>query len=204
MTRLVLAATLCANYGIYGPAFELLENQPRTPGSEEYLDSEKYQIRHRDLSQPHSLEAFITRVNRIRRDNPALHENWNLRFCPVDNDALICYYKATDDGSQHRAHAPSTSIRTTSSPAGWICRSRDLGIDHDSALPGPRPAHRPALPLARRAQLPAAGSRRVRRRTSSWSRKQVRSERDFDYFLDGGLTCRSIRDQRSQPSRHAR
>ena len=97
MTRLVLAATLCANYGIYGPAFELCENRPREPGSEEYLDSEKYEIKHRDLDRPEGLRDFITRVNAARRDNPALHFDWNLHFHAIDNGQLICYSKATHE-----------------------------------------------------------------------------------------------------------
>ena len=99
MSRLVLAATLGASYGIYGPAFELCENQPREPKSEEYLDSEKYQIRWRDLDQPHSLRSFIARVNKIRKENPALQRNRSLRFHPVDNDQIIAYSKRSEDGA---------------------------------------------------------------------------------------------------------
>ncbi len=95
MARLILAATLGASYGIYGPAFELCENQPREPGSEEYLNSEKYEVRYWVLDRPDSLKDLIARVNAIRRENPALHEDWNLRFHPVDNDQLICYSKRT-------------------------------------------------------------------------------------------------------------
>src|SRR4029079_9070575 len=80
MARLVLAATLAASYGIYGPAYELMEHRPRDPGSEEYLDSEKYQLRHWDLERPDSLADFISLVNRIRRENPALHTAWSVRF----------------------------------------------------------------------------------------------------------------------------
>jgi starch synthase (maltosyl-transferring) len=98
MARLVLAATLGANYGIYGPAFELGENRAREPGSEEYLDSEKYQIRRWDLESPGSLKDFITRVNRIRRENTALQSDWSLRFHEIDNEQMICYSKATADG----------------------------------------------------------------------------------------------------------
>src|SRR3569833_1458685 len=99
MIRFLLAATLGANYGIYGPAFELLEGRPVRPGSEEYLDSEKYQIRHWDLERPDSLRELIALVNRIRHENPALQHDWNLEFHPVDNDQLICYSKRTDDGT---------------------------------------------------------------------------------------------------------
>ena len=97
MIRFLLAATLGANYGIYGPAFELMESRPVRTGSEEYLNSEKYQIRHWDLEQPDSLHEFIALVNRIRNDNPALQSDWSLEFHPVDNEQLICYSKRTDD-----------------------------------------------------------------------------------------------------------
>ncbi|HEY3931287.1 MAG TPA: alpha-1,4-glucan--maltose-1-phosphate maltosyltransferase, partial [Verrucomicrobiae bacterium] len=78
--RLILAATLGASYGIYSPAFELCENQPRGPGEEEYLNSEKYEIKRWNLSSPDSLENLIARVNQIRRENPALQSNRNLKF----------------------------------------------------------------------------------------------------------------------------
>ena len=95
--RLALAATLGANYGIYGPAFELSENRAVRPGSEEYLDSEKYQIRRWNLDDPDSLATLIAKVNQIRRDNPALQSDWSLRFHAADNDQIIVYSKVTDD-----------------------------------------------------------------------------------------------------------
>ena len=97
MIRLTLAATLGANYGIYGPAFELCENRALRPGSEEYLDSEKYQIRDWDLNSPHSLAKLIGKVNRIRQQNVALHSDWSLRFHQVDNEQIIAYSKISDD-----------------------------------------------------------------------------------------------------------
>lgn len=99
MARLVLAATLSPSYGIYGPAYELGENRRRDNVSEEYLDSEKYEIKHWDIDRPDSLKDFIARVNRIRRENPALQANENLRFHPIENDQLICYSKRTDDSA---------------------------------------------------------------------------------------------------------
>src|SRR5215204_4262100 len=99
MSRLVLAATLGASYGIYGPAYELGEHQAREAGSEEYLHSEKYEIRHWDLDRPDSLREFIGRVNRIRRENPALQSDWSLRFHHVANDQIVCYSKRTADGA---------------------------------------------------------------------------------------------------------
>jgi starch synthase (maltosyl-transferring) len=97
--RVVLAATLSSNYGLYGPAYELMENRPAKPGSEEYLDSEKYQLRHWDVDRPDSLCHFIGLLNRIRREHPALHDNRSLMFMPVDNPQLIAYAKRSADGA---------------------------------------------------------------------------------------------------------
>ncbi len=97
--RLVLAATLSANYGIYGPAFELMEHVAREPGSEEYLDSEKYQLRTWDLERPDSLAPLIARVNAVRHAHPALQSNERLVFHAVDDDALLAYTKRSADGS---------------------------------------------------------------------------------------------------------
>ena len=97
--RLLLAATLGANYGIYGPAFELLENKPLRHGSEEYLNSEKYEIRHWDLEKADSLHDLIAQVNGIRNTNAALQSDWSLRFHPTDNEQLICYSKESEDRS---------------------------------------------------------------------------------------------------------
>jgi len=93
--RLILAATLAASYGIYGPAFELCENLPIKPGSEEYLHSEKYEIRRWDRRDPNSLAPLITLLNQIRRTNPALQSDLSLHFHPVDNPHLIAYSKST-------------------------------------------------------------------------------------------------------------
>jgi starch synthase (maltosyl-transferring) len=97
--RLVLAATLSANYGIYGPAFELVEHTAVRPGSEEYLDSEKYQQRTWELDAAHSLRDLIARVNSIRHAHPALHQDRTLRFHQTDNDQLLCYSKHSCDGA---------------------------------------------------------------------------------------------------------
>ena len=96
--RFILAATLGASYGIYS-GFELAENVPVKPGSEEYLDSEKYQIRPRDFEHPQSLAELIRRVNGIRRAHPALQRDRGLRFHQTDNARLLCYSKRTADGT---------------------------------------------------------------------------------------------------------
>jgi starch synthase (maltosyl-transferring) len=121
--RLVLAATLTSAYGIYGPAFELMEHAPREPGSEEYLNSEKYEIRTWDLDRKDSLAPLITRINEIRRENPALHENRRLRFHGIDNDQLITYSKSTEDYSNVILVVVNLDQRNPQ--AGWT--SLDLG-----------------------------------------------------------------------------
>jgi starch synthase (maltosyl-transferring) len=97
MHRLILAATLGASYGIYGPAFELMEHDPLTPGKEEYLNSEKYEVRDWDLDSPHSLAKLVARMNEIRREHPALQWNDTLRFHGTDNDQLLAYSKISED-----------------------------------------------------------------------------------------------------------
>jgi starch synthase (maltosyl-transferring) len=93
IVRVVLAATLAASYGIYGPAYELLEHAPREPGSEEYLDSEKYEVKRWDLARADSLRELIALLNRVRQANPALQRDWSLRFQDIDNPQLLVYSK---------------------------------------------------------------------------------------------------------------
>jgi starch synthase (maltosyl-transferring) len=116
-TRLLLAATLGASYGIYS-GYELCENRPVRPGSEEYLDSEKYQIKQRDWTQPGSIAPLITSINRIRRENPALHRDWSLRFHRCDNDQILCYSKTTDDGSNRLLMA--VNLDPFQMQHGWV------------------------------------------------------------------------------------
>lgn len=128
--RLVLAATLGTGYGIYGPAFELCENRPLVAGKEEYLDAEKYQIRNWDLAAPGSLRELITRVNRARRENPALQSDDNLVFHPTDNDHLIAYSKATADRSS--VVLTIVNLDPKWAQAGWT----DLRLDALGLVPG--------------------------------------------------------------------
>ncbi len=99
LIRLILAATLSSSYGVYGPPFELCEKAAREPGSEEYLDSEKYEVRRWPLDDPQSLRDAMRMVNRIRRENPALQSNRTLLFHEVDDDHLLCYSKRSPDGA---------------------------------------------------------------------------------------------------------
>lgn len=128
--RLVLAATLAASYGIYGPAYELMEHLPRGPGSEEYLDSEKYQLRHWDWTADAGLRPFITRINRTRAGNPALHANRSLRFLPIANEQLIAYAKQSDDGANVVVTVVNLDPHNTHS--GWLeLDPASMGVESD-------------------------------------------------------------------------
>jgi len=128
MQRLILAATLGANYGIYGPAFELCENVPAKPGSEEYLNSEKYEIRHWDRTASHSLAPLLTQINQIRRANPALHSDGSLRFHPADNPNILCYSKS----SGGNRILVAINLDPTQEQAGWIDLDlKQLAIPHN-------------------------------------------------------------------------
>jgi starch synthase (maltosyl-transferring) len=131
--RLVLATTLAASYGIYGPAFELGENVPIRPGSEEYLHSEKYQLRRWDRRAPHSLAPLVTKLNQIRRTNPALQSDLSLHFHEVDNPQIICYSKskATSEGEAANIILVAVNLDAHNEQAGWIDLDLGkLGIGH--------------------------------------------------------------------------
>jgi starch synthase (maltosyl-transferring) len=179
--RLILAATLSANYGIYGPTFELMESAPREPGSEEYLDSEKYQLRYWRLDRPDSLRSLIARINRARRDNAALQSDRSLRFCEIDNGRLIAYHKS--DEATGNIVLTVVNLDPHNVQSGWLeVDLAALGLDperpyqvHDVLSeqryqwrggrnfvmldPGRLPAHVFVL------------------------RRHVRTEHDFDYFV---------------------
>ncbi|HEY5034536.1 MAG TPA: alpha-1,4-glucan--maltose-1-phosphate maltosyltransferase [Candidatus Dormibacteraeota bacterium] len=179
--RLVLAATLGANYGIYGPAFELGEARAKEPGSEEYLDSEKYQLRNWNIDSPDSLREMITLVNEIRRENLALQSDRGLRFHTTENESLIAYTKSTADLADVVLTVVNLDPHHTQ--AGMVTLPlKELGLDTEKSYQahellsgarymwnGPR-NYVEINPHAAPAQI-----FRFRRR--------VRSEHDFEYFL---------------------
>jgi starch synthase (maltosyl-transferring) len=118
VSRVVLAATLSSNYGIYGPAFELMEHLPREQGSEEYSDSEKYQVRNWDRSSPDSLAELIALVNQARRENPALQRNHGLRFHHIDNGQLLAYSK--QDATGENVIICIVNLDHSSTQSGWL------------------------------------------------------------------------------------
>jgi starch synthase (maltosyl-transferring) len=179
--RLILAATLSANYGIYGPVYELMESRPREPGSEEYLDSEKYQLRHFDLERPDSLWPLIARINRIRRENTALQADRTLTFCAIDNEQLIAYVKHDNAASDIILTIVNLDPHNTQS--GWLLldltklklaadqpfQVHDLLSDQRYQWRGSR-------------NYVALDPRRMPAHVFK-IRRRVRSEHDFDYFL---------------------
>lgn len=124
--RLVLAATISSLYGIYN-GFELCENIPRLPGSEEYADSEKYQYKVWDWNRPGNIKEYISKVNTIRRDNPALHESRNLHLLRSDSDQILFYGKWTNDRSNVILVAINLDPATTHDSTVYVPTS-ELGI----------------------------------------------------------------------------
>ena len=114
--RFALAATLSSTYGIYN-GFELLEHEP-IPGKEEYLNSEKYEYRTRDWNRPGNIKPFIARLNRIRRENPALLQTNNLRLAQVDHDRVMGFVKDSVDGSN--AVAVAISVEGSEPKEFWF------------------------------------------------------------------------------------
>jgi starch synthase (maltosyl-transferring) len=177
--RAVLAATLSANWGLYGPAYELVEHAPREPGSEEYLHSEKYQIRTWNLDDPNSLAPLLQRLNRIRQEHAALQQDRTLAFHDADDERTIVYSKRSGDDvvlvvanldPVHRCGTHLTldlealgvspgetfQVHDRLTDARWLWTGSRPFVELD---PSASPAHVFVL------------------------RRKLRSERDFEYFL---------------------
>ena len=129
IARLIMAATLSSNYGIYGPVFELCLNVPH-PLREEYIDNEKYELKHYDWQTMTRMRKLIALVNSIRKENPALQTTWNIFFAETQNDHLLCYGK-TDDEKQNRIFVV-VNMDPDFTQGGWIKIPLDeLGISAD-------------------------------------------------------------------------
>ena len=110
-----------------------MEHVPREPGSEEYLDSEKYEISAWDRERADSLRTIIARVNAIRRANPALQRDERLRFHAIDNEQLICYSKTTEDFDN--VDPDRREPRPAQRQSGWIdarARRRSASTDDEA------------------------------------------------------------------------
>jgi starch synthase (maltosyl-transferring) len=181
MIRLILASTLSANYGIYGQEFEHCESMAREPGSEEYLNSEKYELKPWVADRAGSLKDFIARINQLRRENPALQSDSNLRFHPTDNPQVICYSKATNDLSD--IVIVLCNLDPFHKQSGWIDLDlASLGLDarrtfqaHDLLSDGRFLWRGPRNYFELTPERLPAHVMKVRR----W----VRTESDFDYYF---------------------
>jgi starch synthase (maltosyl-transferring) len=177
-TRLILAATLSSNYGIYGPAFERMVNAPREAGSEEYLDSEKYEVKAWAVIDD-DLTELIAIINRIRRENPALQQNQTLRFHPTDNEQIVCFSKTSGEN----VVITIANVDPHNEQAGWI--DIDLvaiGLEtgkpfqvHDLLRDARYTWQGPQNYVRLNPHVMPAHIFRIRRR--------VRSEKDFEYYL---------------------
>jgi starch synthase (maltosyl-transferring) len=168
LLRLILASTLSSNYGIYGPAFELMEHVAR-PGAEEYIDNEKYQLRKWNLDHPDSLRHVIARINKVRRETPALQQTRNIHFHETGNDALMCFSKREGDSMA----VVIANMDPAHKHTGWI----DLGerLQAHEVLSDTRQLWNGRTyveidPAVFPAQIYVM-------------RKKVRTEEDFEYFL---------------------
>jgi starch synthase (maltosyl-transferring) len=176
--RLILAATLSANYGIYGPAFERFTGEAKEAGSEEYGDSEKYEIK--DWGEPDEATTdLIGLVNRVRRENRALQQNENLVFHGTSNEQVICYSKS--EGANIILTVVNLDPQTAQS--AWIDLDLEsLQVDaerpfqvHDLLSGARHTWHGARSYVQLNPQVIPAHIFRIRRR--------VRSERDFEYYL---------------------
>jgi len=178
--RFILAATLSASYGIYGPPFELFVDAA-LPGKEEYLDSEKYEIKRWDWDNAAHMRELISRINQIRRENPALQTTWNVHFCETDNDNLIAYVKTTPEHDNillvvvnlDPFHPQAGQLRLPMEHLGL--RPGHPFLAHDLLGDGRNFWHSEWNPVELDPQsLPAAVFRLYPR---------LRREQDFDYFM---------------------
>jgi starch synthase (maltosyl-transferring) len=181
LIRFSLAATLGGSYGIYGPAFELCENHPLAAGGEEFLDSEKYQLKHRNLDSPISLRNHIASINQIRRENPALQGDWGLHFHETDNPLVICYSKTNEDSSN--IVVMIVSLDSFHAQRGWARLDlRRLGLDEARAFQAHDLLDRTHSVLqGSRVYFdlsPNEGPARILRLQQS-----VRTEKEFDYYF---------------------
>ncbi len=181
MSRVALAATLAASYGIYGPAFELLEHRALRAGGEEYLDSEKFELRSWARDSPESLADFIAVLNCARRDNPALQSDAGLHFLRIDNEQLIAYAKVSAERSNIVVCVVNLDPHHTQS--GW------LEIDPDAFGLEPQQAYQ-MHDLITGAHFLWSGARNYVSLDPARCpvhvmqlRARMRRENDFDYFL---------------------
>lgn len=127
LIRLILAATMSSNYGLYGPVYEFGLTEPM-PGKEEYIDNEKYEIRHWDWQTLTRIGEVMARVNQIRKANPALHTTWNIAFTETTNEQIIAYTKVDERSGNKLLIIVNLDPLATQS-ASVLVPVKELGID---------------------------------------------------------------------------
>lgn len=180
-SRLVLAATLSSNFGVYGPAYEAAENQPLRKGSEEYLHSEKYQVRRWEWDGERPLSRLMQALNRARKDLPALQAMENLVFHDTDNPSLIAYSKKREE-DEHPVLVV-VNLDPVYTQSGWVHLDMEaLGMADEESFE--------VLDLlADKGFLWQGGRNYVELAPELMPahvfcvRKHVRTEKDFDYYL---------------------
>lgn len=179
--RAVLAGTLSSNYGIYGPSYELLDGAAPASGSEEYLNSEKYELKAWDLGQDDSLAEVLGLLNQIRRDNKALQSNGSLQFHPTDNEMVLCYSKQHDESGN--IILVVVNLDPYNAQSSWLDLSLEkFGLDPERSFQ--------AHDLLSFARYQWQGRRHFVKIDPNVSpahifrlRRQIRKESDFEYFL---------------------
>jgi starch synthase (maltosyl-transferring) len=180
--RLLLAATLSPCYGIYGPAYELMDHVARR-GSEEYIDNEKYELRRWDIESDDSLRDLIARVNRIRHENSAFEDNAGLVFHRTDNDHLLCFSRRDTRPGKDNVILVIVNLDVHHTQAGWLqldLATLGLGQNeryqvHDLVSEGRYLWTGPRNFIELDPHVMPAHVFRIRRK--------LRSEQDFEYFL---------------------
>lgn len=132
LQRYFLASTLSSNTGVYGPVFEQMVSAA-LPGKEEYLDSEKFQLRHWDWNKENKLTTLISKINKIRKEHRSLQQTNNIKFLSVENDQLLAYYKYSDDREDETLMI--VNLDPYYGQNGWIqLPMEDLGIHQGQQL----------------------------------------------------------------------
>ena len=132
LQKYFLAATLSSNTGVYGPVFEYMVSDA-IPGKEEYMDSEKYEVRQWDWNRENKITTLIGRINKARREQPSLQQTNNIEFCDTDNDQLLAYYKYDDNRENETLMV--VCLDAYYSKQGWLkLPLQSLGIPEGHAI----------------------------------------------------------------------
>ncbi|OEK04075.1 alpha-1,4-glucan--maltose-1-phosphate maltosyltransferase [Roseivirga misakiensis] len=132
VVRHMMAATLSSNYGMYGPVYEQIDNAAYI-GKEEYLNSEKYEVRNWDWTKTNKLTQLITRINQIRKEQPAFQFTNNIDFCTIENDQILAYFKQSEDGKNNILCV--VNLDPYNKQGGWVEVPRHkMGVSGDTPM----------------------------------------------------------------------